>query len=192
MTSKLVSLVSFLPGDSCISQLPLFVHEVNLSFDCSPVIDVTAVFINISKAFDKVWHQGLTVKLTSYRVKGKSFDIMMKYLHGQMPRVVLNGQCSSWELIQSGVPKELVLGLLLFLTYINDLRDNVKFTCKIYADCNLLFSPIFNNNFSWNELNTELQIISDWAYKCKRRFNLDPNKQAREVYFSQKTNEEDF
>ena len=51
---------------------------------------------------------------------------------------------------------------------------------------------MFDRNFSRNELNTDLQSISDWAYQWKMRFNPDPNKQAQEVYFSRKTNKGDF
>ena len=47
----------FLPGDSSISQLFSIVHEINSSFDCDPAIDASGVFLDISKAFDKVWHE---------------------------------------------------------------------------------------------------------------------------------------
>ena len=55
--------VWFFPGDSCISQLLSIVHEINLSFDCAPTIDVRGVFLDISKAFDKVWHEGILFEL---------------------------------------------------------------------------------------------------------------------------------
>ena len=47
----------FLHGDSSISQLLSIVHEINSSFDCDPTTDVSEVFLDISKAFDKVWHE---------------------------------------------------------------------------------------------------------------------------------------
>ena len=128
------------------------------------MLDVKDAFFNISKAFDKVWRQGLIFKSKSYGAKGKFLYLMTNYLHGRMQRVVLNGQCSSWELIQSGILQDSVLGLVLFLIYINDLLGNVKSTCKIFANETSLFSSVFNKNFSRNELNTDLQSITDWAY----------------------------
>ena len=88
------------------------VHEINLSFDFSPGIDIRGVFLDISTAFDKVWHQRLIFKLKLYRAEGTFLGLMINYLHGGMQRVVLNGQCFSWELIQSGVPQGRVLGPL--------------------------------------------------------------------------------
>ena len=61
----------FFPGDSCISQLLSIVHDINSSFDCDPTQDVRGIFLDISKAFDKVWHEGLLFKLKTHGVKGE-------------------------------------------------------------------------------------------------------------------------
>ena len=78
-----------------------FLHTVSLISYCSPGIDVTGVFLDISKAFDKVWLQGL-IFILKCGVKAKYLDLMTNYLHEPMQIVVLNGQWSSRELIQSG------------------------------------------------------------------------------------------
>ena len=44
-----------MPGDSCISQLLSIVHEIQSSFDCNPPVGTRAIFLDTSKAFDKVW-----------------------------------------------------------------------------------------------------------------------------------------
>ena len=109
-----------------------------------------------------------------------------------MQRVVLNGQCSSWEFIQFGLPQGSVSGQLLSLIYINDLPENVKFTCKVFADDASSFFPVTDKKLSRNELNTHLQSISDLTYQWKIRFNPNPNKQTQVLYFSRKTNKGDF
>ena len=88
------------------------------------------------------------------------------------------------------MPQGLGFGPPLFLIYINDLPDNIQSTCKIFADDTSLFSHVFDKYKSQSELNIDLQIISNWAFQWKMQFNPDPNKQAQEVYFSKKSNNE--
>ena len=58
--------------------------------------------------------------------------------------------------------------------------------CKIFADDTSLFSKVLDINKSVTELNTNLEKISQWAYRWKMQFNPDPNKQANEIIFSRK------
>ena len=88
------------------------------------------------------------------------------------------------------MPQGSVLGPLLVLIYINDLPDNIQSTCKIFADDTSLFSHVFDKYKSQSELNIDLQIISNWAFQWKMQFNPDPNKQAQEIYLSNKSNNE--
>ena len=66
----------FLPGDTCISQLLSIMHEIQPSFDCNTLVDTRAIFLDILKAFDKVWHQGLLFKLISYGAEGSLFCLL--------------------------------------------------------------------------------------------------------------------
>ena len=94
----------FLPGDSSIAQLLSIIHEIQTAFDNNPTVDVRGVFLDISKAFDKVWHDGLVFKLKSYGVEGELLSLLKNYLQNREQRVVLNGQTSGWRKINSGVP----------------------------------------------------------------------------------------
>ena len=82
----------FLPGDSRIAQQLSIIHEIQTAFDNNPTVDVRGVFLDISKAFDKVWHSGLLFKLQAYGVEGQLLALLKDYLHDRQQRVVLNGQ----------------------------------------------------------------------------------------------------
>ena len=129
----------FLPGDSCIAQLLSITHEIQTVFDENPTVDVRGVFLDISKPFDKVWHDGIVFKLKSDGVEGELLSLLKNYLENREQRVVLNGQTSEWRKIMSGVLQGSVLGPLLFLIYINDLPDEINSLCKIFADDTSLF-----------------------------------------------------
>ena len=73
------------------------------------------------------------------------------------------------------------------LIYIDDLPDGITSICKIFAD-----DTSKNINRSVNELNCDLEKVSNWAYQWKMQFNPDPNKQANEVIFSRKSNSNSF
>ena len=145
------------------------------------------VFLDLSKAFDKVWHDGTIFKLKAYGVEGELLSLLKNYLENREQRVVLNGERSEWRKIMSGIPQGSVLGPLLFLIYINDLHDGINSLCKIFADDTYLFSKVFDIHKSASNLNDDLEKISYLACQWKMQFNPDPNKQANEVIFSRKT-----
>ena len=92
-----------------------------MSFDDG--LEVRGVFLDISKAFDKVWHEGLIYKLKQNGVKGNLLETLTNFLNDRKQRVALNGQHSKWANIEAGDPQGSILGPLLFLIYINDLND---------------------------------------------------------------------
>ena len=108
----------FIPGDSCISQLLFITQKVHKSFDCTPPEDKKRVFLHISKAFNKVWHEGLIFKLKTYDVEGKLIMSWKTTEKKRNQKVVLNGLNSSLKKILAGVPQGSVLGPLLFFIYI--------------------------------------------------------------------------
>ena len=79
----------FKPGDSCINQFLSITHEIYKSFDDG--WEVRGVFLDISKAFDKVWHQGVLFKLKQNGISGNLLKLMEDFLANRYQRVVLNG-----------------------------------------------------------------------------------------------------
>ena len=140
----------------------------------------------MSKASDKVWHEGLPFKLKQNGISGNLLNVITDFLCQRKQRVVLNGQHSYWTNIEGGVPQGSILGPLFFLIYINDLSDGLTSNPKLFADDTSLLSVVHNINSTANDLNSDLMKISNWAFQCKMRFNPNPNKQAQEVIFSRK------
>ena len=141
----------------------------------------------MSKAFDKVWHDGLIFKLRQNGVDGQLISLFKSYLSNRKQRVVLNGQSSEWAYIFSGVPQGSVLGPLLFLVYVNDLEVGIKSKINFFADDTSLYSIVKNPISSAEDLNHDLSLINQWATQWKMSFNPDPTKPAEEILFSHKT-----
>ena len=125
---------AFRPNHSCINQLISITHNIYSPFDANPSLEVLCVFLDLSKAFDKVWHEGLLYKLNSNGINGNALHLIKSFLHNRNQRVVLNGQISSWLSIRGGVPQGSVLGPLFFLIYVNDLPEGLNFEVKLFAD----------------------------------------------------------
>ena len=97
------------------------------------------MFLNISKAFDKVWHQGLLYKLKQNGISGNLLETLTEFLKDRKQRIVWNEQTSSWANVEAGVPQGSILGPLLFLIYINDLPNNLSTNVKLFADDSYCF-----------------------------------------------------
>ena len=103
----------FRPSDSCINQLLAITHEIFEAFDCNPTLEVRSVFLDISKAFDKLWHEGLLFKLRSMGISGELYNLLGNYLSGRFQRVILNGQTLPWRPVIAGAPQDSILDPLV-------------------------------------------------------------------------------
>ena len=174
----------FRPGDSTTNQLLYLVNEIHEAFEDPKSLEVRAVFLDISKAFDKAWHDGLILKLKQNGISGRLLKLFENDLHNRKQRVVLNGFHSDYSLIEAGVSQGSVLGPLLFLLYINDLGKNITSNINFFADDTMRFSILEDPVVSANDLNHDLDLIYRWTYQWKIEFNPDPTKQATAVLFS--------
>lgn len=140
-----------------MNQLIHLVHNIYQTLDNGK--EVRIVFLDISKAFDKVWHAGLLSKLEAIGVKGRLLEWIKSYLHGREQRVVIEGYCSDWKEISAGVPQGSVLGPLLFLIYINDIVSGLSCHPYLYADVTTLFETVSNRSDSTDRLNSDLSAM---------------------------------
>ena len=164
------------PGDFTTNQLLYLVVEIQQAFDSTECFEVHAVFLDISKSFDKVWHDGLIFKLKQNDISGRLLLLFPNYLSNRKQCLVLNGSHSDYSGIESGVPQGSVLGPLLFLIYINDLERNIKSNIKFLADHFMLFSLVKDPEISANDLNHDLDTRRQWADQWKLEFN--PSNEA--------------
>ena len=116
--------------------------------------EVRAVFLDISKAFDRVWHEGRISKLKYVGVRGLLLKWLQSYLSGRQERVVLEGAHSEWQNITAGVPQGRVLGPLLFLGYNNDMVIWIE--AFLYADDSMLLDTVESSIEPAIKLNTYL------------------------------------
>ena len=136
-----------------------------------------AVALDISKAFDRVWHAGLLHKLKFYGISGQIFGLISFFLSNRRLWVVLVEKSSQEYPVNAGVPQGSILGPTLFLLYINDLPDDVICNIAIYADDTTLYSKCNQASDLWQQLELASEVDSDlrdtvnWGRKWLVDFN---------------------
>ena len=121
-------------------------------------------YIDIYKAFDKVWDQWIIFKLRQNGISGDQLNILSDLLSNRKQRIVFNGQTSSWAIITTGIPQGSILGPLLFLIYINNLPDGFTSIAKLFADDTSLFSLFHDITASAKERDEDLNKINNKGF----------------------------
>ena len=117
--------------------------------------EVRGVFLDIWKAFDKVWHDGIIFKLPQNGISGNLLKLVRAFSSERIKRVALNGQVSTWTNVTAGALQRSSFGALLFVIYINLYKWSPwrTFTnTKLLADDTSLFFVNFDNQTSTNDL----------------------------------------
>ena len=160
----------FREGDGTINRLVNFVHVCKVRMSeglCTPTI-----FLDISKAFDRVYHKGLIHKLKQVGITGNLLNMLTSYISKRKQKVALEGELSDVLELFAGVPQGSVLGPLLFLIFINDILDNIKSFGTLFADDTSIFTfSNFNSNNEVFQLQSDLIKIENWASTWKVDFN---------------------
>ena len=121
------------------------------------------VFVDLRKAFDTVDHKILLKKLYHYGIRGAALDLLSSYLSNRFQFVTVNGVSSKKALVKHGVPQGSVLGPLLFVLYINDLHNAIKYsTVHHFADDTNLINFNKSPKHLNNQINKDLWYLCSW------------------------------
>lgn len=164
----------FLPRRSCCSALLCYLETVTSSVDDWHAVD--ALHLDLSKAFDRVPHSGLLMKLESYGLGGSVLKCLSSFLTGRRQRVQVGSTFSAFLPVTSGVPQGSVLGPLLFLLYVNDLHDtDIRSDVFMFADDIKLVMkvPLSDSSFSsLDVLQDDLLRVHRWCSTWLLKLNI--------------------
>lgn len=131
---------------------------------------VDLILLDFSKAFDKVSHEKILLKIHEYGIRGNTLKWVKSFLDNRSQSVVLNGTTSDAIPVSSGVPQGSVLGPLLFLAYINDLPQNISSKVRLFADDTAVYLTLTSANQSVT-LQNDLKLLEKWELEWDMEFN---------------------
>ena len=115
-----------------------------------------------------MWHKGLLFKLKRIGIDGALLRWFESYLS--------QGCSSDWRNIGAGVPQGSVLGPIMFLVYINDMKDDLQSSLSLFADDNLMHISSNGDDINKNILNSDLGILKTWAGQWLIKFSVEKTK----------------
>ena len=127
---------------SCVTQLVTLIEDLMRNSIAGNQTDL--VLLDLSKAFDKVSHQKLLLKLHRYGIRGPTLKWFQAFLSDRTQTVVIDNEKSATVPVTSGVPQGSVLGPILFLIYINDLPDKTRSKVRLFADDTAIYLAVSN------------------------------------------------
>ena len=156
---------------SCETQLLSFIQELQSSNNTNMQTDL--IIMDFAKAFDKVPHRHLLYKLNHFGITGKTLHWISAFLSDRTQTVVLEGRSSNTVPVTSGVPQGTVLGPVLFLVYINDLPDYLKYSkLRLFADDSIIYMPVRSQS-DCLKLQADLDAAAKWEKDWLMAFHPD-------------------
>ena len=162
----------FRKADGTVPQLTRLLHTMYEALDNGK--NVFAVFYDLSKAFDRVWHRGLLAKMEHLGVTGKALNWVAGYSQDRRQKVQLEEASSSWQSIPAGVPQGSILGPLFFLIYTHDLPDAVEagVECDQFADDTALLSIHSNRDAAVANMQLGVNDTTRWLDDWRLQVNV--------------------
>ncbi|GFX59792.1 RNA-directed DNA polymerase from mobile element jockey [Trichonephila clavipes] len=154
-----------------------YIKEGNNMGQCT-----AAVFLDIQKAFDRVWHSGLLFKLINYNIPTPLILLLNSYISNRSFTVKINRTYSQTRSISAGVAQGSILGPVLFNLYVNDILKSTNTMLCMYADDTAILSRHKNLNTLVENINEHLAHLEIWFSVWKIALN---STKTEAVFFSQ-------
>ena len=164
----------FLPNHSTVTQLCYLAHQWQMALEKGE--QVHTVFLDLSKAYDRVSIPGLLFKLSNLGFSNTTLQWMSSFLMDRQQRVRVNGCLSTSKSPKSGIPQGTVLGPVLFLVYINDLPCSISSDCSIFADDTSVYNTGSKPPSICSILSKDMNYAADWAAEWGMLFNAEKSE----------------
>ena len=159
----------FRKNHSTVHQISRIAEHVTANFNMKK--NTGMVLLDVEKAFDTVWHDGLIYKLIARNTEPYLIKIIKSYLKERKFAVSIQEQSSAYKNIPAGVPQGSILGPHLFNIYINDLPNSKNCCLAIYADDTALYASSRRPDAIINKLQSGLNKINKFCNKWKIKLN---------------------
>ena len=160
----------FLKGRSCLTNLITYLEDVTRAIDEGDPLD--AIYLDFSKAFDKVPHKRLIRKIKAHGIADKVLFWIESWLRGRTQQVTVQGKLSRMSEVLSGVPQGSVLGPILFILFVNDMDLVVSSKILKFADDAKLYLQLKNEK-SAAQLQDDLDALCAWSDDWQMVFNVN-------------------
>lgn len=171
----------FRSGHNTSMQVARIAHAITLNFNKANVTSL--VLLDIEKAFDTVWIEGIIYKLIRYKFPQPLIKLIHNYLTGRRFQTKINTSYSQNRYPKAGVPQGSVLGPVIFSYFMNDIPKFKQTNLAVYADDTAIYSHSFNAQVATKQTQIHANLVCEFAKKWKIKLN---NNKTEHIVFSRK------
>ena len=173
------------PGHSTQLQLIYLTDTLYKSLDQSE--DFTIVYLDISRYFEKIWHDGLLAKCKAeFGIRGQVLRWLGAYLDDRSQSVQVGEHQSGPLTLKAGVPQGSVLGPLLAIMYLNGLNKTTLHPMLFFADDSSLHCSHTPDNVEAKELELQNDLDAIYNYGCKWAITFNASKTTQQTFSKRK------
>lgn len=164
----------FRKGRSTLQQAARVVHKAKINFNKK--LTTSVLFLDLEKAFDTVWHDGMIHKLHDYAFPPYLIKLIKSYLKNRRIQVAINNIRSSEKIQTRGVPQGGCLSTTLFIIYMNDIPKNDGTDLAVFADDTAIMADSKSIKIAHRKLQAHFIKITDYFEKWKTKLNVNKTK----------------